>query len=92
VRPLDADLWDWVDRQPSHPSHRPLLPARASRRALTGICGWELVALLTGLLPPITALVHARQKSLAVRSVVVVALAVLGHHLLIESPQTKGTP
>jgi hypothetical protein len=87
-----GDLWRWVDAQPTHPSHRALLPPTFGRRCVQGLCGWELLALATGLVPSITALVQPHQRRWAVRAAVVVPLLTIAHHLLIESPQTKGTP
>jgi hypothetical protein len=86
VRPLDSDLWDWVDRQPTHSSHRPLIPGPHGRHLVEALCGWELVALLTGLVPTVTAIVQPHQRRTAVRAAVLVALGALAHHLLIESP------
>lgn len=83
----DADLWAWVDRQPDF--HRALVPPPFGRRVVQGLCGWELVALATGLVPSITALVQPHQRRWAVRAAVVVPLLTIAHHLLIESPTTK---
>lgn len=93
-----ADLWAWVDAQPTHPTqtdprrHRPLLPGPLGRYLVEGLCGWELVALVTGLLPTISSVCQPHQKRWTTRVAVVAPLLVLAHHLLIESPATKEKP